>query len=532
MLASVYDPANGAKQVAFADQLTASSISNTPAGNIVATDVQAAINELDTDKQAALGYTPVNKAGDTMSGNLTVSKGSPSVTFINTDNTQYSTSTNKMYQNAPTFASQAGINFGIAVTDTGATSTKFVIDRVDYTGVFSANVFAIDLPTRVATFHGNVTPSLNNSKGLGSSSLYWSNLYATKNYLNSTAIIDGTNAGIIYMTATAASGTAFYAGASTSGISFEINNNNTDAKLAVKSTVAGKAAYVYLQSLGNYRSLRGDNGGGILHFSFGQFGGTQFVIRTNSDGYTGYVDAQALQIDGSQQTTFNPANANSSVYFYPVQIKPTLTQSGTAGYTALLINPTETTTGSGTKLLADFQVGGTSRLSINNYGKVIVTVPAAASESWPFEVNNGSASTNFSMKGTAAASTSNYIRFQGNLLDSGGNHVVYEMTARFNDITSGAQTTELNFNIFESGTAYAVLGFIGRALTLADASNISLGTTTGTKIGTATTQKLGFFNATPVVRPSSTPANATDLTTALALVNDIKSKLVTLGLIA
>ena len=34
----------------------------------------------------------------------------------------------------------------------------------------------------------------------------------------------------------------------------------------------------------------------------------------------------------------------------------------------------------------------------------------------------------------------------------------------------------------------------------AEAANIALDTTTGTKIGTATTQKLGFFNATPVVQ--------------------------------
>lgn len=45
-----------------------------------------------------------------------------------------------------------------------------------------------------------------------------------------------------------------------------------------------------------------------------------------------------------------------------------------------------------------------------------------------------------------------------------------------------------------------------------DASNIGLGTTTGTKIGTATTQKLGFFNATPVVQQTATA----DLGTLLA----------------
>jgi len=40
-------------------------------------------------------------------------------------------------------------------------------------------------------------------------------------------------------------------------------------------------------------------------------------------------------------------------------------------------------------------------------------------------------------------------------------------------------------------------------LTLKDAFNIAVNATTGTKIGTATSQKLGFFNATPVVQPSA-----------------------------
>ena len=54
-------------------------------------------------------------------------------------------------------------------------------------------------------------------------------------------------------------------------------------------------------------------------------------------------------------------------------------------------------------------------------------------------------------------------------------------------------------------------------LTLLDAVDVVLGTTTGTKIGTATTQKLGFYNATPIVRPGAT--------------TDIKDSLVNLGLI-
>lgn len=38
---------------------------------------------------------------------------------------------------------------------------------------------------------------------------------------------------------------------------------------------------------------------------------------------------------------------------------------------------------------------------------------------------------------------------------------------------------------------------------MADGANIILGSTTGTQIGTATTQKLGFFGATPVVQRSA-----------------------------
>lgn len=51
-----------------------------------------------------------------------------------------------------------------------------------------------------------------------------------------------------------------------------------------------------------------------------------------------------------------------------VAITPTISQSSTAGYTALLVNPTESTTGSGTKLLMDLQVGGTTKFYVDNSG--------------------------------------------------------------------------------------------------------------------------------------------------------------------
>jgi len=80
-----------------------------------------------------------------------------------------------------------------------------------------------------------------------------------------------------------------------------------------------------------------------------------------------------------------------------------------------------------------------------------------------------------------------------------------------------------------SGTGFGVnaaSGFAGRLLdlqingtsewswsnttfTLADANDIAVGTTTGTKIGTATTQKLSFWNKSPVVQPTTAISAAT-----------------------
>jgi hypothetical protein len=66
--------------------------------------------------------------------------------------------------------------------------------------------------------------------------------------------------------------------------------------------------------------------------------------------------------------------------------------------------------------------------------------------------------------------------------------------------------------------------------TLSDV-NIVLGTTTGTKIGTATNQKLAFFNATPVVQPTAV-ADATDAASVITQLNALLTRMRNLGLIA
>lgn len=53
------------------------------------------------------------------------------------------------------------------------------------------------------------------------------------------------------------------------------------------------------------------------------------------------------------------------------------------------------------------------------------------------------------------------------------------------------------------GSPIEQFNLIDGTMTLKEALNVAVGTTTGTKIGTATTQKIGFWNATPVVQQAT-----------------------------
>jgi len=71
--------------------------------------------------------------------------------------------------------------------------------------------------------------------------------------------------------------------------------------------------------------------------------------------------------------------------------------------------------------------------------------------------------------------------------------------------------------------------FDATLFTIGEANNIVLGTTTGTKIGTGTTQKIGFWNVTPVVQPSHI-VDATDAASVITQLNLLLADMATLGL--
>ena len=81
----------------------------------------------------------------------------------------------------------------------------------------------------------------------------------------------------------------------------------------------------------------------------------------------------------------------------------------------------------------------------------------------------------------------------GNGLGGAGGSVILSTYTTAGASTAGTLTTRLTLD---------TTGL----LTFADAVNMAFNATTGTKIGTATTQKIGFYNATPVVQQTASTA--------------------------
>ena len=250
-------------------------------------------------------------------------------------------------------------------------------------------------------------------------------------------------------------------------------------------------------------------------------------------------------------------------------------------FTGLKLNVTDTASSS-SSLLMDLQVGGVSRFSVQKSGALTGTKLTIASQSVPFTTIDHFAGLYLDsvVSGRGLTRRADIHSFEGS--GGSGAHVVrlYNGSLQFEtDITltrDSAQTLaqrnagnaqifriyntftdasnyergklEWSSNVFRIGTEKAGAGS-ARALelqtdgttrltigttglfTIADALNIAVGTTTGTKIGTATNQKLGFWNATPVVQPTAV-ADATDAASVITQLNALLTRMRDLGLIA
>jgi len=84
-------------------------------------------------------------------------------------------------------------------------------------------------------------------------------------------------------------------------------------------------------------------------------------------------------------------------------------------------------------------------------------------------------------------------------------------------------------------TVHLADGTAGGGVQLSEGASIDFGTTTGSKIGNSTSQKIGFWNATPAIQPTAVAdasGGATVDTEARAALNDLLARMRTIGLMA
>jgi hypothetical protein len=201
--------------------------------------------------------------------------------------------------------------------------------------------------------------------------------------------------------------------------------------VTLASTATGIALYNTSDQTTNYERVVGAWSGNVFNIATAN-GGTgtvrsiaigtasrRLTVNETASSATGLVVIGNNSGSATVQLQISGTSSASSSITTGLLINPTINQSSTAAYTALLVNPTETTTGSGSKLLADFQVGGTSKTSIDNTGKLstlgfrlgttttasyVLTADASGNGTWQ-PAGGTSYITSLTTTGTSGAST-------------------------------------------------------------------------------------------------------------------------------
>ena len=232
---------------------------------------------------------------------------------------------------------------------------------------------------------------------------------------------------------------------------------------------------------------------------------------------------------------FSGTNTATSGTVTFLSITPTYNQaSGTAANTDLLINRTETAIGSGTQLLIDAQVATVSKFSVSRTGAVtggdasfgVTTVDSLVTDTGGITILDGQAIvSSATTTGIKIGGASDKLGFFNATPVAKQGATVDLRTALINlgfYTTGGASPLNLNGGAltttgtasFGATTVDSLTTDTGGITILDGQSIVSSATTTGIKIGGAS-DKLGFFNATPVAKQGST--------------TDIKDVLVNLG---
>lgn len=327
-------------------------------------------------------------------------------------------------------------------------------------------------------------------------------------------------------------GGSLLVGSSTSNnYKFEVTSTNTNTFRLLNSQTSGATAGTGIVALSDDGAamasgdrlgfmLFGGNDGSAISNQSGISSGTDaawsttskptyFAFEITSKGRTNRKEGFRLSSGGNLGIgTTNPTAA--------FQLnRPTSTMGIVA------TNGTTTLTGTDTEFRNSFKVGDTITVS----GETIRTIATITNDT-TLTVTVAFSTTASGLTYTATAANQYFFRSNGNagfgVTSPAARISLVSGTTAEDGIAFGTDTNLYRSNTSELKTDDSLIVSLNLTVTgttlhsdnvtMADTRNIILNTATGTKIGTATTQKLGFFNATPIVQPGAT----TDLGTVLS----------------
>lgn len=134
------------------------------------------------------------------------------------------------------------------------------------------------------------------------------------------------------------------------------------------------------------------------------------VASGNNLRFFGPANSSAVATGIIQFSTLSTHFTNSSGQAIFLGITPTVNSSGTAGNTDLLINRTQTATGSGNQNLIDTQVGGSSKWRTDNTGHAFYDATnTGAGTTGAQTINKPSGTVNFGAGATSLVVTNNLV---------------------------------------------------------------------------------------------------------------------------
>jgi hypothetical protein len=224
---------------------------------------------------------------------------------------------------------------------------------------------------------------------------------------------------------------------------------------------------------------------------------------------------------GSMRPVSNNTYSNGTSSFYwsnlyatTLNLNSTASISGGTAGVATLTGSLSFSAGSGDLTLSE------------NSGRFFIKSTAGTGINSLVHINNATATASSVGTGVllSTGTAPDFVGGFGAAWSGGTTNSLFALRVVANGTLTNLDTTAPLYVIGNSGggTEVHMVGttYLAATTNIADAKNIVLGITTGTKIGTATSQKLSFWNNTPITQPTTGIAAATFAANTSGTLND------------